>query len=84
MKLNYDKLQYKQDEVEFFGESYTTSGHKPAKHKVLAITAMPSATNKQQVQLFIVMINYLSKSYPGLSEFAEAIREMSKDKVPFH
>ena len=26
VKLNYEKLQYKQDEVEFFGETYTTSG----------------------------------------------------------
>ena len=28
VKLNYDKLQYKQDKVEFFGETYTTSGCK--------------------------------------------------------
>ena len=39
VKLNYDKLQYKQEEAEFFGETYTTSGHKPAKSKVPAITA---------------------------------------------
>ena len=49
VKLNYDKLQYKQNEVEFFGEIYTTSGHKPARSKVSAITAMPSPTNKKQV-----------------------------------
>ena len=42
VKLNYDKLQYKQDEVEFFVETYITSGHKPSKGKVSAITAMPS------------------------------------------
>ena len=24
--LNYDKLQYKQTEVDFFGETYTTDG----------------------------------------------------------
>ena len=27
VKLNYNKLQYKQDEVEFFGETSITSGH---------------------------------------------------------
>ena len=53
VKLNHDKLQYKQDEVEFFGETYTTSSCKPAKGKVLAITAMSSPTNKKQVQSFI-------------------------------
>ena len=57
VKLNYDKLQYKQDEVEFFGETYTTSGYKPS--KVSAITAMPSSTNKKQVQSFTGMINCL-------------------------
>ena len=33
MKLNYDNLQYKQDEVEFFGETCTTSGHNSGKKK---------------------------------------------------
>ena len=60
VKLNYDKLQYKKDEVEFFGEMYTTSGQKPSKDKVSAIIAMPSPTNKKQVQSFIDMINDLS------------------------
>ena len=81
VKLNYDKLQYKQDEVEFFDETYTTSGSKPAKSKVSA--AMPSPTNKKQVQSIIGMINYLLKFFLGVSELAEPIRELSKDKVPF-
>ena len=58
VKLNWDKLQYKQDEVEFFGDTYTTSSCKPSKDKVSAITPMPSPTNKKQVQSFIGMINY--------------------------
>ena len=84
VKLNYDKLQYKQDEVEFLGEMYTTSDHRPGKSKVPAITAMPPPTNKKQVQPFIGMINYLSKFYVRLSELAEPIRELSKDKIPFN
>ena len=28
VKLNYDKLKCKQDEVEFFDETYTTNSHK--------------------------------------------------------
>ena len=71
VKLNYDKLQYKQNEVEFFGETYTTSGHKANKDNVAAITSMPSPTNKKQVQSFIGMINYLAKFSLRLCEFAE-------------
>ena len=28
VRLNYDKLQYKKEEVEFFGETYITNGCK--------------------------------------------------------
>ena len=73
----------RQNEVDFFGETYTTSGCKPARNKVSAVTAMPLPTNKKQVQSFIGMINYLSKFSRRLSELAELIRDQSKDKIPF-
>ena len=82
--LNYDKLAYKKTEVDFFGETYTTDGHKPAQSKVSAISEMPPPTSKKQVQSFIVMVNYLSKFSTRLSELAEPIRELCKDKVPFN
>ena len=82
--LNYDKLAYKKTEVEFFGETYTTDGCKPAQSKVTAIVEMPLPTGKKQVQSFIGMVNYLSKFSARLSELAEPIRELCKDKVPFN
>ena len=51
--LNYDKLQYKQNEIEFFGKTYTTSSCKPSKDKVSPITYMPSLTNLLLVWLII-------------------------------
>ena len=44
VRLNFDKLQYKKTEVDFFGETYTTSGCKPAQSKVSAIRGMPAPT----------------------------------------
>ena len=67
-----------------FGETYTTSGHKPDKNKVTTITKMPTPTNKKQVQSFTGMINYLSKFSARLSVIAELILELAKDKVPFN
>ena len=61
VQLNDEKLQYKKQEVDIFGETYTTSCCKPDKNKVAAITKMPASTNKKQVQSFIGMIKYLSK-----------------------
>ena len=82
--LNYNKLAYKKTEVEFFGETYTTDGCKPAQSKVSAIVETPLPTNKKQVQSFIGMVNYLSKFSARLSKLAEPIRELCKDKVPFN
>ena len=81
--LNYEKLQYKKQEVVFFGETYTTSGHNPDQNKITAIIKMPAPTNKKQVQSFIWMIMYLSKFSAILSEIAEPIRELAKNRVPF-
>ena len=71
-------------EVEFFGETYTTSGCKPAQSEVSAITEMPAATCKKQVQSFIGIINYLSKFSVRLTGLAEPITELSKDEVLFN
>ena len=71
-------------EVNFLGETCTTDGCKPAQSMVSAIVEMPPTTCNKQVQSFIGMINYLSKFSVRLSELAEAIRELSKDKVPFN
>ena len=71
-------------EVDFFGETFTMSGCKPAQSKVSAITEMKAPSCKNQVQLFIGMVNYLSKFSMRLLELAEPIRELCKDKVPFN
>ena len=52
VQLKLDKLQYKKTEVGLFGETYTTSGHKPAQSKVSAVRGMPAPTCKKQAQLF--------------------------------
>ena len=63
---------------------YTLDGRKPAQSKVKAIQEMPPPQCKKQVQSFIGMVNYLSKFSPRLSELAEPIRELCKEKVPFN
>ena len=45
---------------------------------------MPSLTNKKQAQSFTGVINNWSKFSPRLSELAEPIRELSKEKAPFN
>ena len=84
VRLNYDKLQYKQTEVEFFRETYTVGGHQPVQSKMKAIVDMPPPDCKKQVQSFIGMVNYLPKFSAHLSVFVKPIRELSKEKVTFN
>ena len=74
VRLNYEKLQYKQTEVKFFGETYTVDECKPAKAKVQAIVEMTAPSCKKEVQSFIGMINYLSTFSARLPELALSIR----------
>ena len=41
-------------------------------------------SSKKEVRSFIGMINYLTKFSPQLTELAEPIRELVKEKVPFN
>ena len=70
VRLNYDKLQYKKTEVDFFGEMYMIDGHKPMQTKVSVINTMLKPSSKKEVQSFIGMINYLSKFSARLSELS--------------
>ena len=73
IKLNFDKIQYKQKQVEFFGETYTTQGCKPSDSKVKAITEMPKLENLKDLQTFLGMIQYLSKFSPQIAELTEPL-----------
>ena len=81
--LNFKKLQHKQTQVDFFGETYTTDGRKPSSDKVKAISNMPQPANKKELQSIIGMVNYLGKFTPRLSELAECLRDLICINVPF-
>ena len=48
VKLNYEKLQYKCTEVNFWGETYTTDGCKPAQIKITTMVKMPSPSSRKR------------------------------------
>ena len=56
----------------------------PAQSKIKAIQEMPAPQCKTQVLSFIGMVNYLSKFSARISELAEPIRDLCKEKVPFN
>ena len=83
IKLNFNKIQYKQKEVDFFGKTYTTQGCKPSDTKVKAITEMLKPTSLKDLQTFLGMVQYLSKFSPRIAEIAELLWDLMKKHEPY-
>ena len=77
LRLNIDKIQYCQQKVTFFGETYTVDGHRPLADKVEAITKMETPTSVTEVQRFLGMCNALSKFSPRMAELSEPLRQLT-------
>ena len=83
IKLNYDKIQYKQKEVEFFGETFTAKRCKPSNAKIKAITEMPKPACLEDLQILLGMVQYLSKFSPRIAELAEPLHDLTKKHTPY-
>ena len=81
--MNFDKIQYKQQEVEFFGATYTTQGYKCSDAKVKDITEMPKPMTVKDLQTFLGMVQYLSKFSPRIAEIVEPLRDLMKKHAPY-
>ena len=81
LKLNKQKLNFKQTEVSFMGHLITTNGLKPDPAKVKAVTEMPSPTDIAGVKRFLGFVNYLSKFLPHLSDVCDPLRQLTKKEV---
>ena len=63
IKFSLPKLQFKKPQVVYHGNSLLTEGIQADKSKVEAVQSMPDPTDKQGVQRFLGMVNYLSLSF---------------------
>ena len=81
IKLNFKKIR---KEVEFFGETYTTQGHKPSNTKGKAIIETLKPTNLKDLQAFLGMVQYLSKFSPRIAEIAELLMDLTKNMHHMH
>ena len=61
--LNSKKLELRRERVTFFGAEYSTQGMHPDPKKVQGITEMTAPMDKQQLQSFLCMVNYMWTSF---------------------
>ena len=63
---------------------YSAQGMHPDPKKVQGITEMTAPTDKQQLQSFLGMVNYMGTFIPNLSHHTEPLRAMLKKDNVFH
>ena len=83
LKLNFDKVKVRQDQVSYVGHLITKDGLKPDPEKVKAMNDMPHPTCKQSTRRLLGFVTYLSKFLPHLSTVTEPIRQLLKEEVMF-
>ena len=82
--LNSKKLELRRERVTFFGAEYSAQGMHPDPKKVQGITEMTAPTDKQQLQSFLGMVNYMGTFIQNLSHHTEPLRAMLKKDNVFH
>ena len=83
LKLNPDKCQFGQKQVQFYGNIISSQGVKPDPAKVDIIIKKPSPKSKVELVSFLGMCNYLSSYIPWLSDITTTLRQLNKKSVKF-
>ena len=81
--LNSKKLELRRERVTFFGAEYSTQGMHPDPKKVQGITEMTAPMDKQQLQSFLGMVNYMGTFIPNLSHHTEPLLRCLKRTTCF-
>ena len=82
--LKSKKLELQRERVTFFRAEYSAQGRHPDPKKVQGITEMTAPKDKQQLQSFLGMVNYMETFIPNLSHHTEPLRAMLKKDNVFH
>ena len=83
LMFNSKKCVVKQPEISFFGMIYGKDGVKPDPKKVHDLKKMPTPESKKQLEEFLGLINYLSLFIKNLASESSALRDLTKQDVPF-
>ena len=81
--LNSKKLELRRERVTFFGAEYSKDGMHPDPKKIQGIVDMTAPQDKQQLQSFLGMVNYMGTFIPNLSHHTEPLRSMLKQDNVF-
>ena len=81
--LNSEKLQFKQEKINFYGHTLTEKGIQPAEDKLQAIKNIRVPANAAELHTILGMVNYLNRFSVKLAEYTAPLRELTKKHVHF-
>ena len=68
MKFNPDKCAFKRDSISFYGATLSAEDVKPDPRKIDAIRNLPEQRTEALLQLFLGIVNYLSRFSPNIAK----------------
>ena len=83
MSLNSEKLQFKQQSVNFFGHTLTQDGILPAADKLEALKNISAPSNTKELLSLLGLITYLNSFSAKVAELTAPLRELTKKNVHF-
>ena len=74
--LNKRKLQFKKEEVSFFGHRWNSTGISPDPKKTESILRMKFPPDKETMHSFLGLVNFLNRYTPRLAELCSPLRKL--------
>ena len=74
--LNKRKLQFKKEEVSFFGHRWNSTGISPDPKKTESILKMQFPPDKETMHSFLGLVNFLNRYTPQLAELCSPLRKL--------
>ena len=74
--LNKKKLQFKKEEVSFFGHRWNSTGLSPDPKKTESILKMQFPPDKETMHSFLGLVNFLNRYTPKLAELCSPLRKL--------
>ena len=78
-----EKLQFKQQKVDFYGHRLSGKGIQPSKDKLQAIRNIKTPTNPKELQQILGMMTYLNRFSTKLAKMTAPLRKLLKNGVHF-
>lgn len=71
-------------EIKYIGHILSSQGQKPNEENIRAVTKLPTPENKQELQRFLGMAQYLVKLILNLSEINAPLRKLLEKDTAWH